>query len=119
MSQTRVGARHWLVGTEPGTGRKALFIGRRPNNYIIGMEVADSEALLDSLWVYAAQRRFMMCHEWQASDLLMWDNISGLHRRAPFNPTSRRVKLARKSREMNGSPEASDPFLSCERAGER
>jgi len=86
-----LGARHPLVRTEPGTGRKALFLGRRPNSYIIDMEVADSEALLDALWTHATQQRFMMCHEWQAGDLLMWNNLSVLHRRDPFDPAARRV----------------------------
>src|SRR5215471_5272102 len=89
--QEAVGARHPLARTEPGTGRKALFLGRRPNSYIIDMEVADSEALLDALWTHATQQRFMMCHEWQAGDLLMWNNLSVLHRRDPFDPASRRV----------------------------
>src|SRR5205823_7594442 len=39
-----VGARHPLVRTDPKTGCKALFLGRRPNSYVIGLEVADSEA---------------------------------------------------------------------------
>jgi taurine dioxygenase len=86
-----VGARHPLVRTEPGTGRKALFLGRRPNSYVIGKEVADSEALLDALWAHATQRRFMMCHEWQVGDLLMWNNLSVLHRRDPFDPAAQRV----------------------------
>jgi taurine dioxygenase len=86
-----VGARHPLVRSEPGTGRKALFLGRRPNSYVIDMEVAASEAMLDDLWAHATQRRFVMCHEWQAGDLLMWNNLSVLHRRDPFDPTSRRV----------------------------
>jgi taurine dioxygenase len=86
-----VGARHPLVRTEPGTARKALFLGRRSNSYIIGMEVAESEAVLDALWAHATQRRFTMCHEWQAGDLLMWNNLSVLHRRDPFDPSSRRV----------------------------
>jgi len=86
-----LGARHPLVRTEPGTGRKALFLGRRPNSYIIDMEVADSEALLDALWAHATQQRFLMCHEWQAGDFLMWNNLSVLHRRDPFDPAARRV----------------------------
>jgi alpha-ketoglutarate-dependent taurine dioxygenase len=86
-----VGARHPLVRTNPKTGRKALFLGRRPNAYVLGLEVADSEALLDSLWAHATQPCFAMCHEWQVGDLLMWNNLSVLHRRDPFDPESRRV----------------------------
>ena len=86
-----VGAHHPLVRTNPKTGRRALFLGRRPNAYVLGLEVANSEALLDSLWAHATQPRFAMCHEWQVGDLLMWNNLSVLHRRDPFDPKSRRV----------------------------
>jgi alpha-ketoglutarate-dependent taurine dioxygenase len=86
-----VGAHHPLVRTNPKTGRRALFLGRRPNAYVLGLEVPDSEALLDSLWAHATQPRFAMCHEWRVGDLLMWNNLSVLHRRDPFDPKSRRV----------------------------
>jgi taurine dioxygenase len=86
-----VGARHPLVRTDPETGRKAMFLGRRPNSYIVGMDVADSEEMLDALWAHATQQRFAMYHEWQVGDLLMWNNLSVLHRRDPFDPNSRRV----------------------------
>ena len=86
-----VGARHPLVRTDPASGRKALFLGRRPNAYVVGLELADSEALLDALWAHATQPQFSMCHAWQVGDLLMWNNLSVLHRRDPFDPASRRV----------------------------
>jgi len=86
-----VGARHPLVRTDPATGRKALFLGRRPNSYVVGLSVADSEALLDTLWAHATHRRFAMCHEWRVGDVLMWNNLSVLHRRDPFDPRTRRV----------------------------
>jgi taurine dioxygenase len=86
-----VGARHPLVRTDRKTGRKALFLGRRPNAYVLGLSVADSDALLDALWAHATQPRFAMCHEWKVGDLLMWNNLSVLHRRDPFDPKTRRV----------------------------
>src|SRR6195256_2309764 len=86
-----VGAKHPLVRHDPNTGRKALFLGRRPNSYVVGLSVADSEALLDALWAHATQPRFAMCHEWQVGDVLMWNNLSVLHRRDPFDPKTRRV----------------------------
>jgi len=86
-----VGAHHPLVRTEPVTGRKALFLGRRPNSYVLGLEVSESEALLDALWAHATQPRFVMCHRWQVGDVLMWNNLSVLHRRDPFDPKSRRI----------------------------
>ncbi len=86
-----VGAHHPLVRTDPNTGRKALFLGRRPNAYVLGLGVAQSEALLDALWAHATEPRFAMCHEWKVGDVLMWNNLSVLHRRAPFDPKTRRV----------------------------
>jgi pimeloyl-ACP methyl ester carboxylesterase len=68
-----------------------LFLGRRPNAYIVGLEVSESEALLDALWAHATQPRFAMCHEWKVGDVLMWNNLSVLHRRDPFDPKTRRV----------------------------
>jgi taurine dioxygenase len=86
-----VGARHPLVRTDPQSGRRALFLGRRTNSYIVGLPVAQSEALLESLWEHAAQPRFAMCHEWRQGDLLMWNNLAVLHRRDPFDPDARRI----------------------------
>ena len=86
-----VGAHHPLVRTDPTTGRKALFLGRRPNAYVLSLGVAESEALLDALWAHATQPRFAMCHEWKVGDVLMWNNLSVLHRRDPFDPKTRRV----------------------------
>jgi taurine dioxygenase len=85
------GARHPLVRTDPHSGRKALFLGRRRGSYILGMTVADSDALLDRLWAHAADARFAMTHEWRIDDLLVWNNLAVLHRRDPFDPDSRRI----------------------------
>jgi taurine dioxygenase len=86
-----VGAHHPLIRTDPKSGRKALFLGRRPNAYVLGLEVTQSEALLDALWRHATQPSFAMCHRWQLGDVLMWNNLVVLHRRDPFDPKTRRV----------------------------
>ncbi len=86
-----VGAHHPLVRTDPATSRKALFLGRRPNAYVLGLPLEESEALLDALWAHATQPRFALCHRWTVGDLLMWNNLSVLHRRDPFDPNTRRV----------------------------
>ena len=91
VGRGQVLAHHPLVRTEPKTGRKALFLGRRPNSYVLGLDVAGSEALLDALWAHATQLKFAVCHEWKVGDVLMWNNLSVLHRRDPFDPKSRRI----------------------------
>ena len=85
------GVRHPLVRTHPQTGRKALFLGRRPNSYISGLKVEESEELLDVLWAHATEERVTFTHEWEVGDTLIWDNLSVLHRRDAFDSEARRV----------------------------
>jgi len=85
------GAQHALIRTHPETGRPCLFLGRRRNSYIIGMELHESEALLDQLWAHATQPQFTFRQQWQAGDVLIWDNRCTLHRRDSFDPNARRL----------------------------
>jgi taurine dioxygenase len=84
------GARHPLIRTDAASGRRALFLGRRPRSYVLRLEVEDSEALLDALWAHATEERFTLCHEWRIGDVLMWNNLAVLHRRDAFDPDARR-----------------------------
>tara|TARA_B100000530_G_C15909531_1_gene468768 strand:+ start:835 stop:1710 length:876 start_codon:yes stop_codon:yes gene_type:complete len=84
------GPSHPLVREHPETGRKALYLGRRFNAYILGLPVAESEVLLDRLWKHATQSCFMYEHVWSIGDVLIWDNRCIMHRRESFNPKMRR-----------------------------
>ena len=85
------GARHPMIRRHPESGRKALYLGRRRNAYILGMAIDESEALLDRLWAIACEPRFAFTHTWREGDLLMWDNRCTMHRRDAFDPAARRV----------------------------
>jgi taurine dioxygenase len=85
------GAVHPIVKIHPETKRKALYLGRRDWAYIPGLSIADSEALLDELWSFAAKPEFVWRQQWHIGDLVMWDNRAALHRRDDFDPTSRRL----------------------------
>jgi taurine dioxygenase len=85
------GADHPIVRTHPVTGRKALFLGRRRNAYIQGLDLADSESLLDALWAHATQTKYTWYQQWRVGDLLLWDNRCALHRRDEFDPATRRL----------------------------
>jgi taurine dioxygenase len=85
------GARHPMICTHPDSGRKTLFLGRRPHAYIIGMSQQDSDDLLDELWAHATQEKLTWHHTWRVGDLLLWDNRCVLHRRDAFDPTARRI----------------------------
>lgn len=85
------GAVHPLVRTHPVTGRQCLFLGRRRNAFIQGLELADSEALLDALWAHATRPEHCWTQQWHVGDLVLWDNRCALHRRDEFDGTARRV----------------------------
>jgi taurine dioxygenase len=85
------GAVHPLVRTHPETGRKALFLGRRRNAFVMGMPVEESDRLLNELWAFATQPEFTWVQTWKAGDAVLWDNRCVMHRREPFDPGLRRL----------------------------
>lgn len=85
------GAVHPAVVRHPVTGRKALFLGRRPFGYVVGMSLEDSEALLDKLWAHASQENFAWFQKWNVGDLLIWDNRCVMHKRTAFDANERRL----------------------------
>ena len=89
--RTSPGAVHPLVCIHPQTGRRMLYLGRRRNAYIVGLELAESGALLDELWSYVSRPEFSWEHAWRVGDLVLWDNRCTMHRRDPFDASSRRI----------------------------
>jgi taurine dioxygenase len=85
------GTFHPLKYVHPETGRPALYLGRRRNAYIAGLDLSDSDALLDELWAYATVESLTWRHRWQPGDVVLWDNRSTMHRRDGFDPNARRV----------------------------
>ena len=85
------GARHPMVITDQSTNKKLLFLGRRPHAYIVGLEIEESENLLDEIWKHATQEKYTWTQKWEKGDLLMWKNLNVLHKRDAFDPKTRRV----------------------------
>ena len=85
------GARHPIVITDKSTNKKLLFLGRRPHAYIVGLEVEESENLLDEIWEHATQEKYTWTQQWEKGDLLMWKNLNVLHKRDAFDPNTRRI----------------------------
>jgi taurine dioxygenase len=88
---TSPGAVHPLVCTHPATGGRTLYLGRRRNAYLVGLELGESEALLDELWSYVDRPEFAWEHAWRVGDFVLWDNRCTMHRRDAFDPRSRRI----------------------------
>jgi taurine dioxygenase len=91
------GNSHPAIRTHPESKHNALYLGRRPNAYINGMDVDESECLLNYLWGHATSRRPWF-NEWQVGDVVIWDNRCVMHRREPFDPVHRRMMLRAQTR---------------------
>jgi taurine dioxygenase len=89
-NEERPGAIHPLVARHPLTGKPSLYIGRRPNAWIVGLSDEESEQLLDKLWDHIQSNDHTWAQEWQPGDVVLWDNRCTLHRRGPLDPAQRR-----------------------------
>lgn len=85
------GAVHPLVSVHAVSGRRCLLLGRRRNAYIVGLELEQSEQLLDELWAHATRPELTWTQEWRVGDVMMWDNTCTMHKRDAFDPATRRL----------------------------
>ena len=74
---------HPVVRTS-ASGRKTLFVGAHTQR-ILGMDEAESAALIEELIAFATRPRFIYAHKWQAGDILIWDNRCTLHRGTEYD----------------------------------
>jgi taurine dioxygenase len=58
-NEKRPGAIHPLVIRHPQTGRHALYLGRRPNAWIVGLTSDESDKLLNKLWSHITNPSFI------------------------------------------------------------
>jgi len=84
-----VGTPHPIVIEHPVSGDHALYLGRRRNAYVMGLELGESERLLDELWSYV--ETVVYRHQWALGDLVFWDNRTTMHRRDAFDRNARRI----------------------------
>jgi len=80
-----------LVSAHPDTGRSMLALGQRHHAYLVGLDLADSDALLDELWEFAARPEFIWTHECRGGDLLVWDRQCTIDQRATAAATHNRL----------------------------
>ena len=90
-NEDRPGAIHPLTVRHSDTGRTALYLGRRPNAWIVGLSDSDSDALLDELWAHIENGDHDWSQQWQPGDLVIWDNRCTLHRRGQLDASLRRL----------------------------
>ena len=95
---------HPVVIRHPETGREGLYINRLMTDYIVGMDRAESDALLEELFQVLEDPAHCYEHVWTPGDLVMWDNMCTLHARTWFDPAQSRV--LRRTTVAGKAPEA-------------
>jgi alpha-ketoglutarate-dependent 2,4-dichlorophenoxyacetate dioxygenase len=73
---------HPLVRTS-ASGRKTLYMGWHAVG-IVGWGQAEGEALLDELFAFATQDKYVYSHKWRQGDLVVWDNRCSMHSATSF-----------------------------------
>jgi alpha-ketoglutarate-dependent taurine dioxygenase len=71
-------------------GRTSLVIGSTAE-HIVGMDAAQSRALLDELLTWCTQPEYCYRHRWQQGDMVVWNNPGLLHRAHPYTVESGRL----------------------------
>ena len=82
---------HPAVVIHPETGRRSLLVNRLMADSIVGMNRAESDAMIERLCQATERPEHIYEHEWQVGDLVIWDNRATLHARTDFDPAERRV----------------------------
>ena len=80
-----------IIVTNPGSGRKGLYVTSQNTMWIEGMDRAESEALLETMFDIAEDPAIIYEHVWRVGDLVVWDNLACLHARTDWPAEQRRT----------------------------
>lgn len=72
-------AEHPIVRTHPVSGKQALFVNRIFTTRIVGLEKAESDALLQMLFQHAERPEFQCRFKWRPGSVAFWDNRCAQH----------------------------------------
>ena len=90
-------------------GRKAFCIGSHAT-HVEGWPQTEGRVLLDELYVFATQPKYIYRHPWRQGDLIIWDNRTALHRARPWDDQGQIRDLRRTSiNEYGPEVAATDP----------
>jgi alpha-ketoglutarate-dependent 2,4-dichlorophenoxyacetate dioxygenase len=100
-------AEHPLVKTS-ASGRPTLFVGAH-TELIVGMDEAESRALIEELIGFATQREFVYAHKWRQGDILIWDNRCTLHRGTEYDYRRYKRDMRRATVNESGTDRSAIP----------
>jgi taurine dioxygenase len=78
----------------PCNGREILFVNPSHTHGFVGM-AREGTALINALADHAAQPAFVYHHRWRVGDLVIWDQVSIVHKGAGDSPPDQRRMLMR------------------------
>ena len=74
-------AAHAALAPHPRTGALVLFVNEQQTESVSGLPRRESDALLEALFAHLYQDAHVYVHEWEAGDLVVWDNRALQHAR--------------------------------------
>ncbi len=84
-------SRYPLALTHPETGRKILNVCPMFLEGIEGLPKAEGDALLKQLVEHVMRPEFAYQHQWQAGDMILWDNWRYMHSAPGVKPGAKRL----------------------------
>lgn len=84
---------HPLVITQMETGRKVLKLSPMHARYVLGMDRAESDEVLEELAQHLGDPRYAYWHTWRHNDMLVWDNWRVCHAAEGVPPQVKRVAM--------------------------
>jgi taurine dioxygenase len=88
---------HPLVRVHPETGREGLYLNKETCIGIAGLPHDEGMRLIERLFRFAQEPRFVYSHKWTVHDLVIWDNRGLIHTATPYDVDRYRRLLYRTS----------------------
>lgn len=91
--------KHPMVKVHPRTGRKSIYYSDEAISHIDGLSAAESAPILAAVRAHLLRDEYVYRHSWAVGDLVIWDNISCMHKATgdftlPLRRTMHRTTLA-------------------------
>ncbi len=83
-------ALHRVVITHPLSGRRGIYVNSDFTTHFDGWTIAESQPLLDQIYVHCSQAEFTCRVRWKPGTLGMWDNRATWHKAINDYPGQRR-----------------------------